>query len=243
MTGMSEPTLIDPGPGPVLGESRGRVLDMLRAADGQAGVQEIATRTGLHPNTARFHLDGLVAAGLAERYTEERSQPGRPRMVYRAQIAGPAANQRSYRLLAEMLTSLVAGTLPHAERAAVEAGEAWGRYLVERPPPMRKVNAEEGIRRLSTVLADAGFDPGAVRDADAPVIPLRHCPFREIAELHRDVVCSLHLGLMRGVLAEVRAPVTAERLEPFVEPSLCLAHLATSKWARRGVTASERKRR
>ncbi|MFZ2173869.1 MAG: hypothetical protein WAW17_07510, partial [Rhodococcus sp. (in: high G+C Gram-positive bacteria)] len=35
----------------------------------------------------------------------------------------------------------------------------------------------------------------------------------------------LHLGLIRGVLAEVRAPLAADRIEPFVEPSLCLAHL------------------
>jgi predicted ArsR family transcriptional regulator len=47
-----------------------------------------------------------------------------------------------------------------------------------------------------------------------------------VAAQHQDVVCSLHLGLMRGVLAEVRAPLKTDRLEPFVEPSLCLAHLA-----------------
>jgi predicted ArsR family transcriptional regulator len=27
------------------------------------------------------------------------------------------------------------------------------------------------------------------------------CPFREIAEARPDVVCSIHLGLMRGALA------------------------------------------
>jgi predicted ArsR family transcriptional regulator len=228
---MSEPTLIDPGPGPVLGASRTRVLDVLRRADEPLGVREIAARTGLHANTARFHLDGLVVAGLVDREAEERSQPGRPRMVYYVTVAGSAANQRSYRLLAEMLTSLV-GTLPQAEQTAVEVGEAWGRYLVERPPPLEQVNAQEGIRRLSKVLSEAGFDPGPLHDADTPLIPLRRCPFREIAERHPDVVCSLHLGLMRGVLAEVRAPVSAERLEPFVEPSLCLAHLATSRRTR-----------
>lgn len=240
---MSEQTLIDPNPGPVLGASRARVLDVLHAAGGPVGVQEIATRTGLHPNTARFHLDGLVEAALAERDVEERAQPGRPRMVYRARVADGTPNQRSYRLLAEMLTSLVSETLPQPDEAAVEAGEAWGRYLVERPPPLQRVNADEGIRRLSTVLADAGFAPGPVPDADPTVIPLRHCPFREIAEQHRDVVCSLHLGLMRGVLGEIRAPVTAERLEPFVEPSLCLAHLRTTKRGQGSTTGSKRRRR
>jgi hypothetical protein len=31
---------------------------------------------------------------------------------------------------------------------------------------------------------------------------------------------------MQGLLAELDAPVHAERLDPFVEPSLCIAHLA-----------------
>ena len=56
---------------------------------------------------------------------------------------------------------------------------------------------------------------------------LRRCPFREVAENHQDVVCPLHLGLMQGALAQMRAPVTADRLEPFAEPSLCIAYLAT----------------
>ena len=42
---------------------------------------------------------------------------------------------------------------------------------------------------------------------------------------HEDVVCAVHLGLMQGMLAELDAPIVADRLEPFVQPSLCVAHL------------------
>jgi predicted ArsR family transcriptional regulator len=223
---MSEQVLTDPEPRPVFGESRARVLDVLRAAGEPVAVQEVADQVGLHPNTARFHLDGLVDAGLAERHSEARAQPGRPRTVYLASPADVPAGQRSYRLLAEMLTSLVADSLPEPGRAAETAGEAWGRYLAERPAPSQRIDAAEGVRRLSTVLVDAGFAPGPVQGSGQAVIPLRHCPFREVAAQHQEVVCALHLGLMRGVLAEVRAPVRADRLEPFVEPSLCLAHLS-----------------
>ncbi len=228
MAGMSERPLTDVASGPTLGESRARVLDLLRAADAPLGVQQVAAETGLHTNTARFHLDNLVETGLAERHVEERNQPGRPRMVYQAAALDTAAGQRSYQLLATMLATLVAGELPQPRQAAIAAGQEWGRYLAERPAPFERVDAKDGIRRLSAVLADAGFAPGAVADTDSPVIPLRHCPFREIAQQHGDVVCSLHLGLMQGVLAEVRAPVAAARLDPFVEPSLCLAHLTVS---------------
>ncbi|MEV4143465.1 helix-turn-helix domain-containing protein [Amycolatopsis sp. NPDC049691] len=225
---MRERPLTDVTSSAALGESRARVLDLLRAADQPLGVQQVAAATSLHANTARFHLDNLVEAGLAERHVEDRTQPGRPRMVYQATALDSAAGQRSYQLLATMLTTLVAGELPQPRQAAIAAGQEWGRYLAERPTPFERVDAEDGIRRLSAVLADAGFAPGTVEDAEKPVIPLRHCPFREIAQQHREVVCSLHLGLMQGVLAEVRAPVTAQRLDPFVEPSLCLAHLTVS---------------
>lgn len=223
---MSKPlTDSRPDPAPALGASRARVLDLLCAADDAVTVQDIAASTGLHPNTARFHLDGLVEAGLAERGREEGGRPGRPRTVYRVASTPPAEGQRSYRLLAEMLTSMVTGAVPQPDRAAVEAGRMWGRYLVERPAPSQRVDADDALRRLSRVLTDAGFAPEPVTDGQETMIGLRQCPFREVAEHHQDVVCSLHLGMMQGALSEVQAPLTAERLEPFAEPSLCLAHL------------------
>jgi predicted ArsR family transcriptional regulator len=57
-------------------------------------------------------------------------------------------------------------------------------------------------------------------------IRLRRCPFVPLANEHRPIICGVHLGLMRGALAELGAPLEAVRLEPFVAPDLCLAHLA-----------------
>jgi len=226
MTEMSEQPLHDPAGPSAVGESRAHVLDVLRAASEAIGVREIAEQTGLHPNTARFHLDTLVGEGLAERRTEGRGRPGRPRTVYHAAASPPVpAGRRSYQLLAQMLTGLISQTLPQPAQAAVDAGEAWGRYLADTPSPAKQIDTDEAIRRLTAVLTDVGFAPGAVEERPDRVIPLRHCPFREVAEEQRDVVCSLHLGLMRGALKEVRAPLGVDRLEPFVEPSLCLAHL------------------
>jgi predicted ArsR family transcriptional regulator len=239
---MDAPT--DPGrPDAGLGTSRRRVLQTLRAAATAVGVQEICDATGLHANTARFHLDGLVTAGLAQRHAEDRGRPGRPRTVYQAiATEDAAAGMRNYRLLAEMLTGMVTQALPEPGPAAVAAGQVWGRFLAQRPAPLQRVDAHEAVRRLTTVLADVGFAPGPDRAEPATpvtagggrstepggrrVIPLHHCPFREVAVQQRDVVCSLHLGLMRGVLEEVRAPLHANRLDPFVEPTVCLAHLS-----------------
>jgi predicted ArsR family transcriptional regulator len=216
---------VDKRTGTPLGERRAQVLDLLRAAQAPLGVQEIAERTGLHLNTARFHLDGLVEAGLAEREAENREQPGRPRVVYRAVAVDPGTGARSYRLLAEILTVIAARATPDPSGTAVEAGRAWGHYLTERPAPFQRITSDDAVDRLTSVLTDIGFNPAVVPAGTQPQILLRHCPFREIAEHSREVVCAVHLGLMQGVLAELRAPVTADRLEPFVEPRLCRAHL------------------
>jgi len=223
---MDTEQLLAPEDASPLGRSRADVLDVLRCEDGPLGVREVAQRMGLHPNTARFHLEALVEAGLAVRETEARETPGRPRIGYRAVADGPAGRRR-YRLLAEILTSLIAGTMPDPGKAAEEAGREWGAYLAEQPPPYQRLTAAEAIAKLTAIMEELGFAPQADDDADGGRyrLSLRQCPFREVAQHHQDVICSLHLGLMRGALARMRAPVTADRLEPFVEPSLCVAHL------------------
>jgi predicted ArsR family transcriptional regulator len=65
-------------------------------------------------------------------------------------------------------------------------------------------------------------------------IRLYHCPFREVAERHTAVVCAIHLGLMQGALTELRAPLRAQSLEPFVTPSLCVARLHATRPVPRG---------
>jgi predicted ArsR family transcriptional regulator len=223
---MDAEQLLAPEDSSPLGRSRADVLDLLRAADGPLGVREVARQTGLHPNTARFHLEALTESGLAARETEGRQTPGRPRIGYRASAAGPGGRRR-YRLLAEMLTSLI-GTMPEPGNAAEEAGREWGAYLTEQPPPYQRLTAGKAIARLAGMMEELDFAPRAEAGDGAGQhrLCLRQCPFREVAERHQDVTCALHLGLMRGALARMRAPVTADRLDPFVEPSLCIARLA-----------------
>lgn len=216
-------SFVDP-PAPVaVGSRREEVLALLRAADGPLSAAQVAETTGLHLNTARFHLDGLVEEGLAMRASEPRDVPGRPRILYSAD--GPVPGPRSYGLLAEMLTGLVA-SLKDAGPAAAHAGRAWGGHLVERSAPSERISAGEAVTRLNRVLDAVGFAPEARTTKQGTEVLLHHCPFREVAVQQRDVVCSLHLGLIRGVLDEVRAPLHANRLDPFVEPTVCLAHLS-----------------
>jgi len=224
---MDAERLLVPEDGLPLGRSRAAILDMLHAAGQPVGVREVAERTGLHPNTARFHLEALVEAGLAARAAEDRETPGRPRIGYRAAADGPGG-RRQYRLLAVMLASLIAGTMPEPAAAAEAAGREWGAYLAEQPPPYQRLSAAEAIARLTGIMHELGFEPHAVTGDDGGQyrLQLRQCPFLEVAKQHRDVICALHLGLMRGAFARMRAPVSADGLDPFVEPGLCVALLS-----------------
>lgn len=218
--------LTDPAPSPALGRTKARVLDLLREAGEPLSAHDVATAAGMHANTARFHLDSLVASGLATRGSENAGRLGRPRMAYRAVATEPSPGRRSYRLLAEMLTGMIVTGMAAPEEAAVAAGREWGRYLVERPHPSQRVGIADALHRIREVLFNAGFgtDPARQEGGEA-VLAIRECPFRELAEQHRDVVCSLHLGLLQGAAEETRAPVTSTELEPFSEPSLCIARL------------------
>ena len=234
---MDPQALLAPDAGPPLGASRARVLGLLHAAEGPLSVQQIAGQAGLHPNTARFHLDALVDAGLARREPQPRATPGRPSVAYQATDGHGPAGPRRYRLLAEMLTSMIAGTMPQPGAAAVEAGREWGRYLTGQLPPYERRDAAQAIDRLRASLEEIGFAPDLVAAGRGHRLLLRQCPFREVAERHPDVVCALHLGLMQGVLAQMRAPVTADRLDPFAEPGGCVAELTTEPAAEPGEPA------
>ncbi|MDN5929516.1 MAG: helix-turn-helix domain-containing protein [Pseudonocardia sp.] len=211
-----------------MGERRRQVLDAVHQAAEPVGVSEIAERIGVHPNTARFHLEALLRDGVVERVVPDTpSGPGRPRVGYRARPGRARGGARRYRVLAEILLGHLSATSDRPPAAAIAAGRTWGAHLVPRPAPVGEISRADAVARLTAMLADLDFAPEPVAEGSGPPgrIRLRHCPFLELAEHHRDLVCPLHLGLMQGALAELGAPVGVTALEPFAEPTACLAHL------------------
>jgi len=205
--------------------SRARILAEL--ADGaELDTRELAQRVGLHANTVRVHLNALAEAGLVAGQTLPPQGRGRPRVAYRATGTAGDEGGRRYQLLAEILTGLVARFGADAAAQLEEIGEAWGHYLVDSPPPFAALPEEQAVARLVDLLADVGFEPELARSERSTQILMRPCPFLELARSHQDVICPIHLGLMRGALAESGAATQATRLEPFVRPDLCVAHLA-----------------
>lgn len=222
------------------------MLDVLRESATALPVSEVAEHVGLHPNTVRWHLDQLTESGRVKRSTEARMRAGRPRLLYSAvgaesehatddlSSAGsldPSEHGDSdgYRLLADILAGYIEGHEPDPVAAATRAGRAWGGYLVDRPAPFTKLTPDQAAGRVLDLLGDLGFAPEPHTGGD---ITLHACPFREVARAHPDVVCSVHLGLMQGALAELGAPAEAARLKPFTTPHTCHAALSSVPAAR-----------
>ncbi|MGE0217607.1 transcriptional regulator [Mycolicibacterium sp.] len=155
---------------------------------------------------------------------------GRPRVDYRPRPLTARGGVRHYRVLAEALLGQLSTTTADPSAAATAAGHAWGAFLVRRPPPFTEASPDTAVSWLTTMLDELDFAPEPVADQDGRVdrIRLRHCPFLELAQPHRDLVCPLHLGLMRGALSELGASVTVSALKPFAEPTACVAHLTHS---------------
>ena len=205
---------------------RTRLLDVLRGEPG-LDAAALADRLDLHVNTVRTHLGVLEDADLVVSEVEDRDRPGRPRRLYRATERGaPADDDHGYRFLAEVLASYISATAPDPAAAAEEAGSAWGSHVVPKPPPFRRLDNEEVLERLVAMLDEFGFAPQVDEDDPArPRVLLHRCPFLDTASAHPEVVCSVHLGLMRGALAELGADVRTEDLIPWAEPEVCVAHL------------------
>ena len=210
--------------------SRARILAELADA-GSLDARELAERVGLHVNTVRVHVNALAEAGLVESETLPPKGRGRPRVAYRATAAAGDVGARRYQLLAEMLTALVARFGRDASAQLEEIGAAWGHYLVEPPPPYARLGDREAVERLVALLAEIGFEPQLDQSGRGRRILMRPCPFLELARSHQEVICPIHLGMMRGALDELGARTRATKLEPFVRPDLCVARLAGGRAA------------
>jgi predicted ArsR family transcriptional regulator len=202
--------------------TRTRLLELLRASGNGRDARTLAGELDLHVNTVRSHLAILEQADLVTSAPEERQVRGRPRILYSAVAFDDAGTGDEYRFLATVLASSLTTETAEPGRVAQQAGERWGQHLVERPRPGRRRRPSDAVDRALVVLDDLGFAP-RLDAGEGTRIELHRCPFRELAAEHTDVVCGIHLGILRGALAEAGAAVDGISLAPFVTDTMCVA--------------------
>lgn len=203
-------------------DTRYRLYRYLRLSGRPVSVRELSTRLSLHPNTLRPHLRRLEEVGLVASETRRGPAVGRPQVLFSA-TEREGREGRDYRLLADILAGLLT-TGRQRERATGLARE-WGAYLVGRsvPKPGARRPAGPNLAVLQEALAEAGFEPRFRRRSARTVeITLRECPFRDLLDEHRDLVCAVHRGLLEGMLGASRPPMVLESFEPQAErTSVC----------------------
>ena len=209
---------------PATSKPRRRLLKLLRRSDTPLDVYQLADLTGLHITTLRLHLDVLAKAGQVTVQKTPRTTPGRPRTVYTARTEETPPD--GYRPLAAVLAANLGSTPRTRRRRAEKAGRDWAVNLI--PTTDKVATPDEAAHRIVDVFAEMNFDPelaDPTPDNGEREIRLRACPYRDVARDHPDVVCAIHLGLLKGALTQLGNPPTTVRLVPFVKPHLCLADL------------------
>lgn len=201
------------GPRPVaepalrLSAARSAVLAFVIDAAKPVTVAEVAESSGQHTNTIREHLDALVHAGLVARATTPPSGRGRPAIAY-SSVGGSSAlhGTKEYAALVDALVEQLKRTSSDVLSDALAVGRTWAQDVP------RRENVTEMLRAM-------GFD--STRQSEEHLL-LETCPVLAAAKSNPEVVCHIHLGLLREVAGE------GTQLEPFIENG-CMVTLPKSE--------------
>lgn len=119
---------------------------------------------------------------------------------------------------AESMTDLA--TTGHDARAEVASPATTTNGVTTEPCGAEGVNA---LNTVVGILRDLRFEPRM--EQDAKTVRLTTCPFLDAARRHPDVVCQIHLGIVRGALEGLGSDPEGVDLRAFAEPGACLLNL------------------
>jgi predicted ArsR family transcriptional regulator len=187
---------------------RRRLYEVVTSHPGPVNRDDAASEAGIGRALAVYHLDKLVESGLLTASYQRppgRRGPGagRPAKVYARSDREFAVTvpPREYELAARLLVQAVEAD-PSARSRAVLAKAA------------RRLGTELGSafeRDVKGVLTQQGYEPCDGADG---VIRLRNCPFHQLTEQHREVVCGMNLALVEGLVEGLGA----DGLRPVLDP-------------------------
>ncbi len=176
-----------------------------------ATANDLSEHCHVHANVIRHHLERLTAAGYVTTDEVRRNGVGRPSKVYRVidEDLNLDGSPRRNDLMVALLERAVSLLGPEvAEAMALEVGQEYGRMITNDLTPQdstRSVRA--AMAQVADVLTAHGFAARAEEDAHGPSVISESCPFDQAATKH-PVLCTVHRGLIAGVLEGVGATTT-----------------------------------
>jgi predicted ArsR family transcriptional regulator len=212
---------------------RRRLYEVVTSRPGPVSRDEAAAAAGIGRALAVYHLDKLVESGLLTASYQRppgRSGPGagRPAKVYARSDREFAVTvpPREYELAAQLLVQAVeadpsdrsrAALAEAARRLGTELGSAFRRSPDEKDAGGKDAGGPDAAGRdVEDVLIQQGYEPCGGADG---VIRLRNCPFHQLTERHREVVCGMNLALVEGLVEGLGADGWRPALDP--QPGHC----------------------
>jgi predicted ArsR family transcriptional regulator len=189
---------------------RRAIFQFVRAARDALTRDQVAEHAGISRSLAAFHLERLLDAGLV---TADFARPagrtgpgaGRPAKRYRASGAQIVVEipPRRYALAGRLMAHAIqeSGVGDSARDAAVRLAAEEGRRFGREHAPMS----------IDRCLASLGFEPITEPSGD---VVLANCPFHALAEVARDLVCTMNHSLVGGILDGLDAVEFECRLAP-----------------------------
>jgi predicted ArsR family transcriptional regulator len=192
---------------------RRRLYEVVTSHPGPVSRDEAASEAGIGRALAVYHLDKLVESGLLTASYQRppgRRGPGagRPAKVYARSDREFAVTvpPREYELAARLLVQAVEAD--PSDRSRVVLAGAARRLGTELGSAFER---DAGERDVKGVLTQQGYEPCGGADG---VIRLRNCPFHQLTERHREVVCGMNLALVEGLVEGLGA----DGLRPVLDP-------------------------
>lgn len=223
---------------------RRRILGLLHAYAGGEDAEhggltahQLAEMLDMHVTSVRFHLDQLVEGELVVTQTVRREKVGRPHKLY---LAAPGSLQsvhqdnHAYEVLAGLLaTVLIRQSQTGEALTPEEAGMEWARQHVEskdEPPAATAGQWLSKIGQMVDVLHEWGYTPDVAtsQEGRSAEVRLVNCPVIALAKTNPAVVCGVHRGLIIGSMHQLGETDAQVTLQPFVTPTVCLAHVSTT---------------
>lgn len=193
------------------GDPTRRTLYLYLRENPGSTANDLAEHCHVHANVIRHHLDRLAAAGYVTTDEVRRNGVGRPAKAYRVldddlNLDGSPRRNDLMVVLLERAVSLLGPEV--AEQMALEVGQDYGRMITESLTPQdstRTVRA--AMAAVADVLTAHGFAARAEEDPLGQAVVSDSCPFDQAATKH-PVLCTVHRGLIAGVLEGVGATST-----------------------------------
>ena len=202
-----------PKEGEPASDSRAQIRHLIETAEEPVSVEWLCSRTDLHPNTVRGHLEVLLAAGQIARAPGRREGRGRPPMLYRA--VGPESP-----IYQELVTALVAELGDSTEPALIDdAADRWAE-VVDHSGSAQSI--DEALEQAAKALNQLGFSAHVSSVGDT--ITLGSCPYAALIR-EQPVICDIHTALLRELLARTGQPVAVKDMQVWAAPGICRTHL------------------